>query len=160
MEQFVGIREIEDEKVFYVRKTGPYELIAKPAFMELLEFIEKNKLEIPSTNPKVKVTGISYDDPLPTSLKDCRFDACITATKNVPAEGNVNIQTLNGGKYAVFLHKGPYEKLGALYQAIYGEWLPDNNYKIRDLTMREIYLNNPQVTYPQDLLTEICLPIE
>lgn len=160
MENFVEIREIEDEKVYYVRKKGPYELFAHPAFVELFDFIEKNKLETPSADNKVKIMGVSYDDPLMTSLKECRFDACITVSKKVPLEKNVKTQTIKGGKFAVFLHKGSYEKLGSIYQAIYGEWLPENNYKIRDLTMIEVYLNDPGVTEEKALLTEIYLPIE
>lgn len=160
MENFLEIRKIEDEKVYYVRKTGPYEITARSAFIELFDFVAKNKLETPSKKNKVKVLGVSYDDPLMTSLKECRFDACITVSKKVPLKNSVKIQTVKGGKFAVFLHKGPYEKLGSIYQAIYGEWLPTSNFKIRDLTMLEIYLNDPRFTEPQNLLTEIYLPVE
>lgn len=160
MKHFVEIREIEDEKVYYVRKIGPYQESGPQAYNELKKFIMKNKLEMSDVNPKVKLIGLSHDDPWVTEADKCRFDACITVTKDVPLDKNVNIQNIKGGKYAVFLHKGPYNEVGPVYQAICGEWLPNNNYKLRDLPLLEVYLNNPDNTKPEDLLTEIYLPIE
>lgn len=160
MKHFVEIREIQDEKVYYARKIGPYEKSGPEAFNELKKFIIKNNLYMPDVNPKVKLIGLSHDDPAVTEADKCKFDACITVTKDVLFDNNVNIQTIKGGKYAVFLHKGPYNEVVPVYHAICGEWLPNNNYKLRDLPLLEVYLNNPDNTKPEDLLTEIYLPIE
>jgi len=160
VKNFVEIRTIANEKVYSVRKTGPYQNSACEAYAELGSFIEKYKLDIPANNPKVKMYGVGYDNPYITPEAECRYDACITLTKVVSTEGNVNIQTIEGGKYAVFLHKGSYKELGTLYQAICGEWLSSNDYKSRDLPMFEVYLNSPVNTKEEDLLTEIYLPIQ
>lgn len=160
MADFTGIKTIEDEKVYYVRKLGNYQKSAKEAYAELREFIRKNNLDTPLTNPMVKVLGISHDDPIVTDEDKCRFDACISLIKEYPLEGNVGIQTVKGGKYAIFLHKGPYSELSDVYRAICGEWIPNNNYKVRDLPIFEVYLNDCCVTKPEDLLTEIYLPLE
>lgn len=160
MKDFVEIRTLEDEKVYYVRKTGTYQKSACEAYAELGAFAKKNKLEHPMNNPKVKMYGICHDDPCVTPEDKCRFDAALTLTKEVPLEGNVNIQTVTGGKYAVFMHKGSYKDIGPVYHAICGEWIPSNNYKTRDLPMFEVYLNEPENTKEEDLLTEIYLPIE
>lgn len=37
--------------------------------------------------------------------------------------GGVQRITIPGGRYVVFTHKGPYEKLGETYGYIYGEYL-------------------------------------
>lgn len=81
-------------------------------------------------------------------------------TKKVPIEGNVNLKTIKGGKYAVFIHKGPYQNLAPLFHLICSEWLPNSDYKARDLPMFQVYLNDCQKTQPEDLLTEIYLPLE
>lgn len=160
MENFIEIREVEDQKVYYVRKTGFYKTIGFEGFDILFKFLRQKGIDTPDKNPNVKMIGICHDDPYVTDINNCRFDACITFTKDIKPEGEVGIQTLTGGKYAVFLHKGPYGEFGPVYQAICGEWIPNNSYKIRDLPMMEIYLNSPANTSPEDLLTEIYLPVE
>ena len=64
------------------------------------------------------------------------------------------------GKYLVFRYKGPYSNLGAVYDTIYGHWIPESGYKISDARGYEVYLNNPGNTPPEELLTEICVPVE
>jgi AraC family transcriptional regulator len=64
-----------------------------------------------------------------------------------------------GGTYAVVMHKGPYEALGKIYQRIYGGWLPQSRYHLRDEPAFEQYLNSPQNTKPEHLLTLIHVPL-
>ena len=66
---------------------------------------------------------------------------------------------LAGGTYAVVTHKGPYEELGKTYQQIYGGWLPASGYHPRDEPAFEQYLNSPQNTRKEELLTVIHVPI-
>jgi len=67
---------------------------------------------------------------------------------------------LAGGKTAVLTHKGPYTGLEQAYQALFGTWLPSSGEEPADAPCFEIYLNGPQDTAPEDLLTEICLPLK
>ena len=62
--------------------------------------------------------------------------------------------------YAVLRHKGPYANMGAAYRWLYGTWLPASGRSIRDEVMFEAYLNNPREVPPNELLTEICLPLQ
>jgi len=66
---------------------------------------------------------------------------------------------LAGGPYAVVLHKGPYEGLGKTCQWVYGGWLPQSGYRLRDVPAFEQYLNSPRDTKPEDLLTLIHVPL-
>ncbi len=54
---------------------------------------------------------------------------------------------------------GAYEVLGRTYQRIYGGWLPQSRYHLRDVPAFEQYLNSPQNTKPEDLLTLIHVPL-
>jgi AraC family transcriptional regulator len=79
---------------------------------------------------------------------------------NVKPEGEVGMQRIGGGRYAVFLHSGPYEKLGETYNAIYSQWLPQAGVKLREALCFEEYLNrDPRRTKPEKLRTEIFVPI-
>ena len=66
---------------------------------------------------------------------------------------------LSAGRCAVFLHKGPYQKLAETWRAAYRDWLPSSGQQLRDAPPYEVYLNDPRKTKPEDLLTEIHIPI-
>ena len=64
------------------------------------------------------------------------------------------------GRWAVFEYIGAYEYLHQVWSQIYRGWLPTSGYTLRDTLPFESYLNNPREVLPEDLLTEIWLPIE
>ncbi|MCF6234033.1 MAG: AraC family transcriptional regulator [Rhodobacteraceae bacterium] len=69
-------------------------------------------------------------------------------------------QLLEGGKTAVLTYKGPYSGIEAAYQVLYGSWLPASGEEPGDAPGYEIYLNSSRDTAPEELLTEICLPLK
>jgi len=89
-----------------------------------------------------------------------RYDAAIVVPDRVKASGEVLIQEIPGGDYAVTTHRGPYDSLGRTYASLCGVWLPASGRELRDAPPIEFYLNDKSVTPPQDLLTEICLPLK
>lgn len=151
------IRELPEQKVLFVRKTGAYDKAAAAAWSSLMKFAYSHRLMSKDT----KGIGISHDSPDITPEEKIRYDACITFNGNVKPEGEVGIQTIAGGRYAVFLHKGPYRKLNRTYDFIMGDWYPKSGEKFRDLPCFEVYLNrDPRRTKPENLRTEIYAPIE
>ena len=66
---------------------------------------------------------------------------------------------IKGSKYAVFLHKGSYSGFQELYDYIYGVWLPDSNYELHDLPCFDRYLNSPDETKPENLKSEVYIPL-
>jgi len=70
------------------------------------------------------------------------------------------VQTLSGGEYAVVLHKGPYSNLEKTYAELMGVWLPQSGREFREEPSFEIYLNAPENTPEEALLTEIYLPLK
>ncbi len=65
-----------------------------------------------------------------------------------------------GGKTAVLTYKGPYSGIEAAYHSLFGNWLPESGEEPADQPCYEIYLNDPRETPPEELLTEICLPLK
>ncbi len=150
------IRNQKEKTMICVRRTGPYAGAAKAAWDALCGWAGPRGL----IAPNAEFIGIGHDDPEITAEDKLRYDACITVDRPVKPEGEVSVQKLAGGRYAVFTLQGPYDGLAELYRAIYGQWLPASGMKLRNVTCYERYLNDCGKVKPQELLTEICIPVE
>lgn len=149
------IKEIKSQKVIFCQCTGEYSQSAKVAWERLCEFMKKKKLWSFGTN----FIGISYDDPTITEASKLRYDACITIKKEVAPEGEIGVKEIVGGKYAIFRHTGPYEKFSETYNYIFSQWIPEKKAELRNTPCFELYLNSPDKTKPENLKTDIYVPI-
>jgi len=150
------IRNFNTATAIYVRGTGPYAKSAKDAWGAVCAYAFPAGL----VGENSKFIGISHDDPNNTPEDKLRYDACITVDREVQPSAEIGVQDIAGGRYAVFLHKGPYDKLMGVYAEIFEKWRPANDYTLREVPCFEIYLNSPDQTPPEELLTEVCIPIE
>ncbi len=150
------MREIQETNVLFVRKTGAYNKAASPAWEALMGFAYKNRL----MSDETEMIGIGHDDPAITVEENIRYDACITFTGEVKPEGEVGIQLISGGRYAVFLHKGAYAELKEVYRSIFAGWLTSSGCTLGERPVFEKYLNrDPRRTKPENLRTEIWIPV-
>jgi AraC family transcriptional regulator len=78
----------------------------------------------------------------------------------VKPEGEVGYKVLDGGLYAIFRHTGPYAEFSRTYDQIYLNWLPESGYELRDAPPLEFYLNDPDRTKPENLKTDIYVPVK
>lgn len=106
-----------------------------------------------------KFYGINWDDPEITPIEKVRYDACISITKDTTSNTDFSNKTIAGGKYLCFLYKGDYQNLGAVYNQIFRDWVIKKEYDLRDEPVFEQYINNKEITPPENLLTEIFIPI-
>jgi len=107
-----------------------------------------------------RAVGIIHDDPDITVPEKLRYDAAVTIVTEVVPEGAIGVQELAGGEYAMARHRGPYERISETYARMCGEWLPASGRELAAAPALEFYLNAPQFTKPEDLLTDACLPLE
>lgn len=149
------IIEREETKVIFVRRHGAYASAAEQAWQELCAFAGPRQL----ISKDAENIGISYDDPATTKSSKLRYDACISVTKDIKVEGEIGLQTIVGGRYAVFHHSGPHEMLEEAYKDIYSQWLPQSGCNLADAPCFEKYLNSPGDVLPEQLNTEIYIPI-
>lgn len=84
----------------------------------------------------------------------------LDAPLDVQPEPPMERAELPGGEYAVITHQGPYEKLEETYAQIMGRWLPTSGRDIRDSQWFEMYRNDPATTSPDQLLTDIHIPLK
>jgi len=76
----------------------------------------------------------------------------------VEASGRVKPGKLPGGRVAVTLHEGPYEKIEGAYNRLMA-FVRDQGLEMESFTY-EFYLNDPDETPPEDLRTEIYFPVK
>lgn len=151
----VTIREMQPIDAIGLDHLGPYLTIGK-AFETLTGLMFSRNLFQPGS----KMVAVYYDDPEQGNPETLRSTACFTAGEDsASVTAPLRNLTIAGGRYAVLAHNGPYSDLGLAYQWLYQQWLRSADVEIRNEPPVEIYLNTPRDTAPQDLMTEICIPI-
>lgn len=155
------------------RMTGDYtKCDYGKAWQQLMKYCEANKEALGHCFGDMEFINMYYNDPTKTPPEECKMDVCLAAKPSatwlrdaingLPLTDEIQRATIPGGRYIVFVHKGPYEKLGEAYGYIYCHFLPKG--EVTDDSearggMFESYLNNPETTPPEDLITEIWVPI-
>jgi AraC family transcriptional regulator len=150
------IKTLPDRMVYYISVKGLY---GGPEVMktweELGEFVIKNK--IAGWNPDF--FSIYYDDGEIVGYENAVSDLCFASKKMVKTTSNIETKNVPGGKFAVFRYKGPYDYLWDLYDSIFRVWVLNTDCKLRDAPIFEKYLNFSDKIKPENLLTEISIPI-
>ncbi len=114
--------------------------------------------------------SICHDDPDITPPEKCRMEVCVTlpegmtekdeAVQQLLAADEIYLTTVGSeGEYASVLVKGPYTLLHPMYRSLYGEWLPGSGREPANAPGVEVYINCPTENAPEDLLTEIFIPL-
>jgi AraC family transcriptional regulator len=109
--------------------------------------------------PRTAFFGLCWDDPEITPAERLRYDACCVVDDRFAGDGEVGAQAVPGGEFARAVHHGPYETLHETYARLCGEWIPAQGREIRDAPSIEVYLNDPRGTPPDQLRTEIYVPL-
>lgn len=151
------IKTLPDRMVYYVRVKGIYggSEVMK-AWDELGDFIARNKLS--GWNPDL--FSVYYDDGDVVGKENTVSDICFASRKMVAVSGRIAIQNIPGGKCAVYRYKGPYDYLWDVYDTIFRDGVYLGDFKLRDAPVIEKYLNLSDKVKPENLLTEIFIPIE
>ncbi|MEP5727895.1 MAG: AraC family transcriptional regulator [Sulfitobacter sp.] len=102
---------------------------------------------------------VHYDDPNVVPEPELRSYAGLILKADVALPEGLEEVRLTGGTYAVLRYKGPYTGIGVAYDHLFGRWLPESDKEPADAPAYEMYLNTPQDTAQEELLTEIYLPL-
>lgn len=151
------IKEVAAREVIYICRRGDYRQVDYAGtWKSLYEFAHTQGLAVLDPSPLC----IYHDDPKVTSPERLRTDICMTVSAGAEPKGEVGVKTVLGGRYAVFLYKGPYTQLRSVYDTIYGKCIPELECTLRDSPSSERYLNDPVATDPSELITEIYIAVE
>lgn len=149
----VQIKNCEPLRLVGIRHTGAYMGIGK-AFERIAAYAGRHRLFGPGT----RMVGVYHDDPMSTAESDLRSDACVTLSgDHEPSEG-AHLLELEAGQYACAVHEGHYSTLGDTYRAIMS-WIESEGKQMAPRVSYEVYLNTPMDTKPEDLRTEVRVPV-
>ncbi len=151
----VTVKKLEPVRVAFLRHVGPYSECGA-TWDKLLPGLGARGLLGAGTI----FLGLCHDDPEVTPAEKIRYDACVSIDDDFEPEGDVGVQTIAAGDYAVTTHAGPYDKLGDTYAGLFERWMPTSGREPRSAPCMEIYLNDPDSTDPADLLTDVHVPLE
>jgi AraC family transcriptional regulator len=112
------------------------------------------------TGPSTEVIGIFYGDPDSTPIDELRSHACITVADNVrTAPDGCELLPLDGGEFAIGVHRGSYETLSQSYKWLFGQWLPSSGREAANSPVHELYVSGPDTAPPEQMITHICVPL-
>lgn len=133
---------------------GPYMQVGK-AFEQAFTRMAAQGL----ARPDMRWMAVYYDDPFAVPESQLRSRAGLSLPPDTEAQPPLEPFALGGCWCAVLRHQGPYATMRAAYQWLYGYWLIQSGYEAADSPVFEDYLNNPRDTAPDQLLSDIYLPL-
>jgi AraC family transcriptional regulator len=150
----VDITDQPARRVAAVAHTGPYAEISG-AFDRLSAMISARGLW-PAVRGGI---AVYYDDPAAVAPAALRSHAGFVLDGATDIPDGMDEVRLDAGPAAVLHFKGPYAGLQAAYDYLYGDWLPQSGREPADAPVYEVYLNGPSDVPPEELLTDIVVPL-
>jgi DNA-binding transcriptional MerR regulator len=93
----------------------------------------------------------------PDAEEKLRVSACVGVDPPLPRLARARADELSGGTFACVVHRGAYEELGLAYHALHA-WVQEHGHEPRG-PVRELYRNDPADVAPEELVTELLLPV-
>lgn len=149
------VKQLPQQTVAYVRKMGPYgEETYEHAFSELARWAGPRGFLESGT-----VLSVYWDNPEITPPEKCRLDACVSVPEGTATEGQVALQTVEGGPYGVCSFEiGPDGFQQAWEEAF--AWLIDSGYECNDMPCFELYHNDANEHPEGKWIVDICIPLK
>ncbi len=149
------VREMPEYNVAYVRKLGPYgKETCEQAFGELMQWAgPRGHLN------SGQMLGVYWDNPDITPAEKCRVDACISVPLGTVPEGQIGIQTINGGPYAVCHFEIKSDSFQQSWEDAFA-WLVNSGYECHDKPCYELYHSNAADHPEGKWIFDICIPLK
>lgn len=88
-------------------------------------------------------------------INDLDVEMGFPVSSKISEKGKIKNSVIPQGKVLSFTHVGPYTNLESAYNEAF-EWIKANNIETSGIVC-EFYPNDPAVTPPAELITEICM---
>jgi AraC family transcriptional regulator len=108
--------------------------------------------------PAGTLLGIYYNDPEQVKAEDLKWAIGFPVAKEAKVLAPLKKIDTTFKKAAVYLYTGPYEKMNIAYEKVF-KFISDSGCKAL-WPCYDKYLNNPQTVKPEELQTEIIVPVE
>lgn len=147
-------KNLHPMRVAFMRHKGPYGACGD-TWDRLLSWMGKEGW----LGVQTQFIGICHDDPEVTPPHKIRYDAGVAVGDTFVPQSDIGAQVIAGGEYAMTTHVGPYDRLGISYSQLLGQWLPRSGRTLRSAPCFEVYMNSPENTEPEELVTDIYAPL-
>jgi len=152
----ITIVEVCPQQVLGMKKTGTYLLIPE-LLMKIYEF---------TVGKKIQISGAPIflcHETTPEAVMEANEKGTATVEVAWPVSGTVKgtremkVYELPGGKMVHTVHQGPYESCESTYHLLFA-WIETQGLRISG-PIREVYPNDPRLVKPEEIITEILIPV-
>ena len=150
--QKVVIKECESFWYAYMEFGGPFDQMEKSIQKFMGEFFKQGLA------PAGPFLGVYFNDPRKVKPEELKWNIGFPMSKDAKVEAPLKKAEFKHKTAAVYLHIGPYENMGKAYDKIF-KYAENNGYKIV-WPVYDKYLNNPMQVKPEELKTEMIIPVE
>ena len=91
---------------------------------------------------------------------DADFVAAVSLGQPATAKGEIRVEKIDAGRFARFIHVGPYDTLWQTWNAIVRDWIPAHQNEMRMGHCFEVYVSDPKSTPPAELRTDIFISVK
>ncbi len=152
----IAIVEVPDQQVLGITKIGSYTLIPH-LLMQLVGYIMEKKYPFAGM-PTFLCHETSVECVKEANEKGtAKIEVVWPVAGKVSGSGDIRAYTLPGGKMVRTVHRGPYDTCEPTYLALFA-WIEDHHLQITG-PIRELYPNDPREVKPEEILTEILVPV-
>jgi AraC family transcriptional regulator len=153
----ITLVEVAAQQVVGIRKTGTYILVPE-LLMKVYEYTLKKKMVIAGP-PLFLCHEISPEAVMAANEKGtATVEVAWPVSGTVKGSRDMKVYELPGGKMVHTVHRGPYESCEPTYLKIFF-WIEKQGLHISG-PIREVYPNDPRVVKPEEIITEIFVPVQ
>jgi effector-binding domain-containing protein len=146
------VKELAGFFVAHSDYSGSYKEMSQkiPKFVE--EFMKQGMI------PMGNAISIYYNSPEEVKEENLKWGFGFVVPKESKVKDSIKLREFKKHRAVVYLHKGPYKHLQKSWEIAW-KYVKEKGYKVT-WPVYDRYLNNPQMAKPEDLKTQIVLPIE
>jgi len=113
-------------------------------YMKIMQYIGEQG-QAPSGAPFVGYFNLD--------MQNMDIEIGIPVSKKLPEKDDMKVSEIPSGKYASCIYTGSYDKIAPAYEAL-TQWAERNGYETSGIAY-ELYIDDPGVTPPEELKTQI-----
>jgi AraC family transcriptional regulator len=147
-------RKIKPMRVAYLRHVGPYE-DTNETWIDLTKRLSTDN----QIHKRSMFIGIGHDNPAMIPVAELRYDACITVDGAYEPKKPVELQTIDGGDYAV-VKNCPVEKIKDAFQHLYGIWLARSSRELRPAPGFLVFVGARDTVAARKQRVDIYMPLQ
>ncbi len=152
----IQIVSLDSIPIVMIQHRGPYEEVGA-VFEQLWSWVTAQSV------PVQRTIGIYWDNPDYVAQSQLRSAACVEVPSSFQLYDRsglpLEMSSIAPGQYATTRFVGPYEDLAPVWSNLTRHVEGTLRRQISDNPAFEVYVNDPSDTSPQDLITELYLPV-